>query len=91
MNLTVAALAAGVRSFRRSRAALLMGFVGALYGFFFFCYPWLRTGFFGPNASPWLVCTTITVVNAAAPVLVILIAYVVREVLGTKKADSKSA
>ena len=80
MSLTKSALATGARSFLRSRTVRLVGVVGALYivwGFFFVCRPWEKT----PAQSLWLVCTTATVGTAAAPLFVLLIAFMVREIL----------
>lgn len=82
------ALARGTARFARSRSTWLLAVLGAAYGFFFFCYPqlWSASGrttpFWAVYGIPnWVVCTTVTFVNAAAPLLVIWIVFVFLELV----------
>jgi hypothetical protein len=80
-------VAAGTRRFLHSPVSWLLGLLGAGYGFFFFCYPELRIAseappgwqpFWAASGAPtWLVCTLVTLVNAAAPLLVLWLAFLV--------------
>jgi hypothetical protein len=80
------ALASGTARLLRSWSARLVVLLGAANGFFFFCYPqlWAESGrttpFWAVYGFPsWIVCTVVIFVNAAAPLLVIWIVFVLLE------------
>lgn len=92
------ALATGTARFLRSWSARLAAVLGPAYGFFFFCYPqlWSESGrttpFWAVYGFPsWMVCTVVVLVNAAAPLLVIWIVFVLLERVRPGRRDRTGA
>jgi len=89
----------GTRRWLRSPVAWLLGLLGAAYGFFFFCYPELQIAaeappgwqpFWAASGMPtWVVCTLVTLVNAAAPLLVLWLAFLVSTYLRGRSASEE--